>query len=70
MPVETYLLDGMPVPITECPKCGARPFQPFLRGTVQRGRYRLRFGWPVWVRQDYCALICASCKMVAGHESP
>jgi hypothetical protein len=64
MPVECRLLEGKPVPIKECPKCGARPFTPFLRGEVQRAKTF------VWRPRDYCALICSDCKELVGYESP
>jgi hypothetical protein len=61
MPIEVALLEGRPSPIVTCPKCGASPFRPFLRGQVQS-----------WLRQiffrPYCALICWTCKEIVGYE--
>jgi hypothetical protein len=65
--IESGLLDGQPVKIGWCPVCGARPFEPFKRGEVQRARRGL-FG--MWRERDYCALICSECEAVAGYESP
>jgi len=67
MPIETSLLEGQPVKLRWCPVCGARPFVPFLRGTVQRARRGL-FGFGK--ERDYCALICSQCEAIAGYESP
>lgn len=39
---------------------------PFLRGVVQRRRWKFFF-FGAW---DYCALICSQCKEIVGHESP
>jgi hypothetical protein len=66
MPIECVTLEGRPVPINKCPKCGAAPFLPFIRGTVQRRKNKFFFFQP-W---DYCALICSSCKAIVGYESP
>jgi formate dehydrogenase maturation protein FdhE len=66
MPVECVLLEDRPVPIAKCPKCGAEPFAPFIRGTIQRRKFRYFFfeEWP------YCALICSTCKEIVDYESP
>jgi hypothetical protein len=67
MPIESLLLRDKPVKFLRCPKCGDEPFEPFLRGQVQRTQHKyLGFG----PRQDYCALICWKCKEVVGYESP
>jgi hypothetical protein len=66
MPIEVTFLEGTPVPFSVCPKCGASPFVPFLRGTVQR-RKRKFFFFGKW---DYCSLICSRCKGIVGYESP
>lgn len=67
MPSEYLLLKNKPVPFAFCPRCGDAPFEPFLRGQVQRFKRKwLGFGPP----QDYCALICYKCKNVVGYESP
>ncbi len=67
MPIETRLLAGKPSPLAACPKCGAAPFEPFMRGQVQRSP---RPWWrPFWgPRRAYCALICWSCKNIVGYE--
>ena len=66
MPVEYTLLQYRPVPIARCPKCGAEPFVPFLRGNIQRSkrRYFVLEPWP------YCALICSTCKEIVDYENP
>ena len=66
MPIECVLLEDRPVPLPACPKCGARPFEPFIRGTVQRRKAKFFF-WQPW---PYCALICSRCKEIAAYESP
>ena len=63
MPVEYLLLKNAPVPLVTCPKCGA-PFEPFLRGLVQRSARRWWFGR----RRATCALICWACKEIVGYE--
>jgi len=67
MPVETVLLAGRPAPLERCPNCGTAPFDPFLRGQVQRGE---RPWWrPFWgPRRPHCALICWTCKVIVGWE--
>lgn len=53
-----------------CPHCGARPFEPFLRGQVGRS------AWPWWAwllplerwRRPSLALICWACKDIVGYE--
>jgi hypothetical protein len=67
MPIEYILLQGAPVSVNKCPACGAQPFEPFLRGMVQRGKKKYIFFGP---KRDYCALICSSCKELVGYESP
>lgn len=64
MPIECALLRGQPVPIEKCPKCGAEPFDPFLRGQVQRRKFK----WFLWGPWPYCALICWNCKEIVGYE--
>jgi len=74
MPIEASLLDGKPCKIFKCPKCGAYPFKPFMRGMVQLTGFRL------WVRVlmsfffggrvEYCSLICWNCKEIVGRENP
>ena len=69
MPWEYGALVDAPVPLATCPKCGAQPFDPFLRGTVQRSE---RPWWRPWwgPTRPYCALICWKCKEIVGYESP
>ena len=76
MPFEYKLLRYARVPIESCPKCGARPFDPFLRGQVHRGPIR-QICIELWRRLHgncepvgYCALICWTCKEIVGYESP
>lgn len=52
------------MPIEKCPKCGAEPFDPFLRGQVQRRKFK----WFLWDPWPYCALICWNCKEIVGYE--
>lgn len=66
MPIESFQLETAPNRLTNCPKCG-KPFEPFLRGQVQRGsRSWFGFGKP----RPYCALICRACKDIVGFEYP
>jgi len=53
-------------PFDVCPKCGAVPFKPFMRGRVQRPKRFLGFLW----RRDYMAVFCRGCKALVGWESP
>jgi hypothetical protein len=64
-PIEYKLLEGVPIPLQTCPKCG-QDFYPFLRGQVQRSK---RFLW-LGRRRPYCTLICYECKKIVGWESP
>ncbi len=70
MPREATDLQNARVPIPRCPECGVRPFEPFMRGMVQRGLFGQLFAWlrreEDWRR--YCALICWSCKKIVGYE--
>jgi len=66
MPREYTALLNEPPPLAECPNCGACPFEPFLRGLVQRAKRWLFIG----PRRPYVAVICADCKEIVGHESP
>ena len=45
----------------ECPRCGSKPFESFMRGLVQRNNW---FGF----RKQYCAVICSDCKQIVGYE--
>lgn len=65
MPIECVQLAGRPVPYVLCPECGER-FEPFLRGQVQRRRFK----WFLWGPWPYCALICWACKEIVGYEEP
>jgi hypothetical protein len=67
MPIEYTLLKDLPCSIHTCPYCHAQPFEPFMRGLVQRSN-RKWFG--LGPNQDYCALICSSCKQIVAYESP
>lgn len=69
MPIEVRLLDGAPVPLQSCPKCGAAPFDTFLRGLVQRSPVSI-FARPPWRRRPYCAVICRGCKEIVDWEVP
>lgn len=73
MPIEAIALTMQEPPFVKCPKCGAEPFTPFMRGEVQRSWFKswtgwkaVMFGWPF----DYCAVICADCKKIVGWERP
>lgn len=69
MPIECALLDGTEPPIVVCPKCGATPFEPFLRGQVQRSPWTWRTLWlPIGEPRACCALICWACKAIVGYE--
>ncbi len=69
MPIEATLLDGAPVSLASCPRCGDSPFNPFLRGQVQRWPYSWRTLWlPVGPARPCCALICWGCKDIVGYE--
>lgn len=49
--------------------CGARPFDPFLRGLIGRS-HRTLWSWPPFKLRPYCALICWACKEIVGYEAP
>lgn len=66
MPIECTLLKDAPVALTKCPKCGAAPFVPFMRGSIQRMKRKWGFLW----KQPYCTLICSTCQEIVGHEYP
>lgn len=66
MPIESMLLNHKPVPFGHCPRCDAQPFEPFLRGEIQRWPRR----WLVGPRRPYCALICRVCMEIVGWEEP
>lgn len=75
VPTEVRALHNTPVPIERCPCCKAEPFEPWLRGQVQRDRYPwwarvLPIRWRVRFKRPYCSLICTKCKSLIGHESP
>jgi hypothetical protein len=50
-----------PVPINRCPKCGAAPFRPFLRG-------QFKSIWRTIRRRACWALICSNCEQIVGYE--
>lgn len=60
---EYVLLREKPYKHYRCPECGAKNPE-FLRGLVQRSK---RF---LWVKRDYCAVICHNCKNIIDWESP
>lgn len=64
MPVEYLQLKDEPAYLCRCPKCGREPFEPFMRGQVQR-RKRTWYG----KRRPYCAVICTACMEVVGYEA-
>lgn len=64
MPIECRILEGRSEIFEECPKCDHKPFESFLRGMVQRRRYK----WFFWGRWPYCAVICWNCKDIVGYE--
>jgi hypothetical protein len=66
MPIEATLLHDQAVPFASCPECYVTPFEPFMRGCVQRSKRR----WLIGKKQDYCAIICSSCQEIVGYESP
>ena len=71
MPIEYALLKDKPSPFEECPCCHERPFEPFLRGQVQRAKYSLwSLLFSVYIPRTYCAVICSECKMIVGYEKP
>lgn len=53
--------DGMPVRLRACPKCGAVPLEPFLRGQVAR------FDWFGLRKRIWC-VICRACKEIVDYE--
>jgi hypothetical protein len=59
-------------PLEYCPKCGAKPFSPFLRGQVQKSGWSLLVErWRAWRKKRplrYCALICWTCKEIVDYE--
>jgi hypothetical protein len=69
MPIEALLLDTKASPLARCPRCGDQPFDPFMRGQVQRSPRSL-FSWPPFRYRRYCALICWACKNIVGYEWP
>lgn len=69
MPIECTLLEGTRCALSECPNCGATPFDPFLRGLVQRSPWTWRTPWlPFGKPRPYCTLICWECKEIVGYE--
>ncbi len=73
MPIECKLLRDEPEPLKRCPKCGAEPFESFMRGYVQlAGRQLLWERLKAWWHKRlpaYCAIICDKCKEIVGHET-
>jgi len=66
MPEEYLMLKDLPVPIDACPLCEDEPFDPMMRGMVQRGKRK----WLVGKPRPYCLLICAHCHGMVGYEDP
>lgn len=64
MPAECDILEKMGQPLAKCPKCGAEPFEAFMRGQVQRWPWKFIF----WGWRPYCAIICRKCKDIVGYE--
>lgn len=73
MPMECFILKDKPTTIVRCPACNVYPFEPFMRGQVQKG-------WLEWVVElirsrlsdrppCYCAVICSDCKEIVGWEN-
>lgn len=53
-----------------CPAC-AEPFEPFLRGCVQRPRWVARIiSFFTRIPPVYVAVICQKCKQIIGYEGP
>jgi len=67
--IERLKLYDSPAPLKRCPRCGAHPFQPFLRCQVGRSP-RTLFSWPPFKLRAHLALICWGCKNIVGYESP
>lgn len=65
MPIEFSLLRNQPVPLASCPKCYATPFDPFMRGSVQRPKRWCYIG----KKQDYCAIICPGRRSTTASAS-
>lgn len=75
MPPEVEKLRKMPVLLEVCPKCGTTPFEPFMRGQVQRSALWHPLSWLSWLWSAFeldpwprYALICRVCKEVVGWE--
>jgi len=66
MPIEYTVLQEAPCPLAFCPACGDMPFDPMMRGMVQRSRFK----WIIGPTQPYCALICSKCKRLVCWEHP
>ena len=49
--------------VNQCPNCGHKPFESFMRGLV------VRFSW-FGLRKKNWAIICYKCKQVVGWEDP
>ena len=84
MPIECSYLSDAPYPEVKCPHCGDFPLEPFMRGQVQRRRYKIDVEWrsfTIWrlvfkyplirsKERPYCAIICRNCKNIVGYEAP
>lgn len=63
---EEYVrLKGAPKKVSKCPKCGAEPFDYFLRGQIGR---TFLFIFPWIFGGGTSAVICYECKNIVGYE--
>lgn len=70
MPIEVLTRGHEPAPLARCPKCGAEPFEPFMRFMVARDMYSLwRAVLALFGRtRPAFAVICRECKEIVGYE--
>jgi hypothetical protein len=62
MPIEYLILKDRRPPLDACPKCGDKPFAPFLRGQVKS------YWRALWHRPSWC-VICTACKEIVAYEA-
>lgn len=68
---DAALLANRPILLSTCPSCGTKPFTPFMRGMVARGKRSWRTLWlPIGRPRPHCAVICDACKEIVGWEAP
>lgn len=68
---DAAILAARPIPLSTCPSCGTKPFTPFMRGMVARGKRSWRTLWlPIGRPRPHCAVICDACKEIVGWEAP